>query len=51
MNSYQKVWWQQAISDHEAFVLIRGLGVAQCHALRVTIFVSEIVRFEVVVCW
>lgn len=41
MNSFQKVWWQQAISDHEAFVLIRGLGVAQCHSLHYLQMVTE----------
>lgn len=33
MNSFQQVWWQQAKSDHDVFVLIRGQGVAQCHSL------------------
>jgi hypothetical protein len=33
MNGYQKVWWRQAQSDHDVFILIRGKGVAQCHSL------------------
>jgi hypothetical protein len=33
MNSYQELWWQQARSDHEVFVLVRGQGMAQCHSL------------------
>lgn len=33
MNSFQQVWWEQAKSDHDTFVVIRGLGVAQCHSL------------------
>jgi hypothetical protein len=33
MNSFQQVWWQQAKSDHEAFLLIRGEGIARCHSL------------------
>ena len=41
MNSYQQVWWQQAKSDHDAFVLIRGRGVAQCHSLHYLQMVTE----------
>ncbi len=33
MNAYQELWWQQAKSDHAAFVLLRGRGVEQCHVL------------------
>lgn len=33
MNSYQKLWWEQAKSDHSAFLLIRRSGIAQCHSL------------------
>ena len=33
MNSYQELWWQQATSDHDAFALLRGQGIAQCHSL------------------
>ncbi len=41
MNSYQEVWWQQAQSDHEAFVRIRGLGVSPCHSLHYLQMVTE----------
>lgn len=33
MNRYQEVWWRQAESDHDAFVLLRREGSAQCHSL------------------
>ena len=33
MNTYQEVWWRQATSDHNAFVLLRKEGSAQCHLL------------------
>ncbi len=33
MNGYQKLWWQQAKSDHDTFVLLRSQGVEQCHIL------------------
>lgn len=33
MNTYQQVWWQQAKSDYDTFVLLRREGVAQCHML------------------
>jgi hypothetical protein len=41
MNSYQKLWWQQAKSDHAAFVLLRGQGIAQCHSLHFLQMVTE----------
>ena len=41
MNSFQEVWWQQAKSDHEAFLLIRGQGIAQCHSLHYLQMVTE----------
>jgi len=41
MNSHQQVWWQQAKSDHDAFVLIRGQGIAQCHSLHYLQMVTE----------
>jgi len=41
MNSYQELWWQQAKSDHEAFVLIRGHGIAQCHSLHYLQMITE----------
>ena len=34
MNSYQELWWQQAICDHDAFQRMRSLGFAQCHTLQ-----------------
>lgn len=33
MNDAQKLWWEQAKSDHEVFVLLRRHGVPPCHAL------------------
>ena len=33
MNSYQKIWWEQAKSDLDVFVLVRSQGLAQCHSL------------------
>jgi len=41
MNNHQEVWWQQAKSDHEAFALIRGQGIAQCHSLHYLQMVTE----------
>jgi hypothetical protein len=41
MNSYQKVWWKQAKSDHDAFLLIRRQGIAQCHLLHYLQMVTE----------
>lgn len=33
MNSYQRVWWEQAKSDYETFDLLRKEGAAECHML------------------
>ncbi len=33
MNSYQTLWWEQAKSDYEAFVVLRSQGVPHCHSL------------------
>src|SRR5579872_455661 len=33
MNGYQQLWWQQARSDHDAFVVLRRAGSAECHLL------------------
>lgn len=33
MNSYQRLWWQQARSDHACFELLCSEGVSQCHCL------------------
>lgn len=41
MNSYQQLWWQQARSDHEVFVLLRRQGVAACHTLHYLQMVTE----------
>ena len=41
MNSYQELWWQQAKSDHDVFVLVRGTGMGQCHALHYLQMVTE----------
>ena len=41
MNSYQKLWWEQAKSDHSAFLLIRRSGIAQCHSLHYLQMVTE----------
>jgi hypothetical protein len=41
MNRFQEVWWHQAKSDHEAFLLIRGHGFPQCHSLHYLQMVTE----------
>ncbi len=33
MNQYQELWWRQAQSDHDLFVLVRRQGAAECHRL------------------
>lgn len=33
MTDIQALWWEQARSDHEVFVLLRKEGVAACHLL------------------
>lgn len=33
MNDYQRLWWDQAKSDHGAFLLFRRHGASQCHSL------------------
>jgi len=33
MNDKQKLWWQQAKSDHMVFVMLRHAGVHECHML------------------
>jgi hypothetical protein len=33
MNDAQKLWWEQAKSDHAVFVLLRRAGVHECHVL------------------
>lgn len=41
MNNAQLLWWQQAQSDHDVFVLLRKAGVAQCHVIHYLQMVSE----------
>lgn len=41
MNDYQKLWWQQAQSDHVVFVLLRNQGIADCHSLHYLQMVTE----------
>lgn len=41
MNSYQELWWQQAQSDHDAFLQLRSRGIAQCHSLHYLQMVTE----------
>jgi hypothetical protein len=33
INGFQRVWWQQAKSDHDVLKLFRRQGVASCHQL------------------
>jgi hypothetical protein len=33
MNRYQELWWRQAKSEHDIFIMLRGQGVEQCHSL------------------
>lgn len=33
MNGSQRLWWEQAKSDHEMYLLLRREGTAQCHTL------------------
>lgn len=41
MNTYQKLWWEQAKSDHSTFLLIRRDGPAECHSLHYLQMVTE----------
>ncbi|MFI5387150.1 MAG: hypothetical protein ACHQ50_13645 [Fimbriimonadales bacterium] len=41
MNNYQNLWWEQARSDHKAFMLLRAQGIAQCHSLHYLQMVTE----------
>ena len=41
MNDYQELWWQQAKSDHDVFVLLRSQGIAECHSLHYLQMVTE----------
>ena len=41
MNTCQELWWQQAKSDHDAFLLLRREGMAQCHSLHYVQMATE----------
>ena len=42
MNNSQRLWWEQAKSDHAAFVVLRRQpGVADCHPLHYLQMVTE----------
>jgi len=41
MNSYQQTWWEQARSDHAAFVMLRRQGADPCHQLHYLQMVAE----------
>ncbi len=41
MNKFQELWWEQAKSDHEAFVLLRKHSIGQCHSLHYLQMVTE----------
>jgi hypothetical protein len=44
MNDEQKLWWDQAKSDHAVFVLLRRAGVHECHMLHYFQMAAEIDR-------
>jgi hypothetical protein len=41
MNSYQKLWWEQAKSDHKALAVVLRDGMAPCHPLHYLQFATE----------
>jgi hypothetical protein len=41
MNDYQKLWWEQARSDHAVLMLLRREGAAPCHQLHYLQMVTE----------
>jgi hypothetical protein len=41
MNGYQRLWWQQAQSDHDVLVLLRRQGAKPCHQLHYLQMVTE----------
>jgi hypothetical protein len=41
MNNFQKLWWEQARSDHKAFLLLLDEDIAQCHSLHYLQMVTE----------
>jgi hypothetical protein len=41
MNSYQRLWWQQALSDHSILRLLRQQNQTPCHQLHYLQMVTE----------
>lgn len=41
MNNHQRLWWEQAKSDQDAFQLLRSHGVDECHSLHYLQMVTE----------
>ena len=41
MNEFQKLWWEQARSDHEILSLLRENGAGPCHQLHYLQMVTE----------
>jgi hypothetical protein len=41
MNDYQRLWWEQARSDHAVLTLLRRQGAAPCHQLHYLQMVTE----------
>lgn len=41
MNQYQELWWRQARSDHDMFVLMRSHGAPHCQSLHYLQMVTE----------
>jgi len=41
MNDFQRLWWEQASSDHEVLMKLRRQGVAPCHQLHYLQMVTE----------
>ncbi len=41
MNNYQHCWWQQARSDHAAWLLLRRHGADPCHQLHYLQMITE----------
>jgi hypothetical protein len=41
MNAYQRLWWQQASSDHSVLLLLRRQAANPCHQLHYLQMVTE----------
>ena len=41
VNNYQRLWWEQARSDHSVLLLLRRQGGAPCHQLHYLQMVTE----------